>query len=83
MKALAILLVSLSVPGSHSIPRLRPPTGHANVQPARQGGRWYFARNGHAVYCYGPVRMVPLPQGGIERVATFCQGDRPIVPLQD
>ncbi len=83
MKALAILLMSLSVPGSHPLPHLRPPKARPIAQPARQGGRWYFARSGHAVYCYGPVRMVPRPEGGIERVATYCQGDRPIVPLQD
>ena len=44
--------------------------------PARKGGRWYLADNGHAVYCYGPVRVLPQPEGGLQRVATFCQGDK-------
>jgi hypothetical protein len=52
-------------------------------QPARKGGRWYLADNGHAVYCYGPVRVLPQPEGGLQRVATFCQGERNVVPLRD
>jgi len=82
MRTLAVLFLSLAVPGIHSIPPLRPPAGHS-IQPAREGGRWYFAKNGHAVYCYGPVRFVAQPEGGLERVATFCQGKQPMVPLQD
>jgi hypothetical protein len=35
------------------------------------------------VYCYGPVMYVQDIQGGLTRVATFCQGDKPIVPLKD
>jgi hypothetical protein len=50
---------------------------------ARKGGRWYFAENGHAVYCYGPVRLLPQAEGGLQRVATFCQGDKNMVPLKD
>ena len=88
MKMLATLLLSLSVPGSfapglHTAPSLNFPTERKAPQAARKGGRWYFAENGHAVYCYGPVRMIPLPDGGIQRVATFCSGEKPIVPLKD
>jgi len=82
MKVLATLLLSLSLPGSHAFPRLRSPVDHI-TQHTRKGGRWYFAENGHAVYCYGPVRTLPQPSGGLQRVATYCQGERPIVPLKD
>lgn len=49
----------------------------------RKGGVWYFARSGHAVYCYGPVMMLPNRVGEIERVATFCKGNQLLVPLKD
>jgi len=49
----------------------------------RKGGKWYFARTGHAVYCFGPVMNMPGEGGGIERVATFCRGDQLLVPLKD
>jgi hypothetical protein len=52
-------------------------------RPTRKGGRWYFADSGHAVYCYGPVRLLPQPDGGLQRVATFCQGEKNMVPLRD
>jgi hypothetical protein len=29
------------------------------------------------------VRMLPDATGGIERVATYCEGEKPIVPLKD
>jgi len=82
MKALALALV-LSLP----VPRLAPP---AQLSPAasqqlakRKGGQWYFAATGHAVYCYGPVVIMPQAQGGLLRVATFCRGDQTMVPLKD
>jgi len=81
MKALTLaLMLSLSVP------RLQPPVKvpAPSEQPAkRKGGRWYFAANGHAVYCYGPVMMVPQPDGFPIKVATFCRGDQVMVPLKD
>jgi hypothetical protein len=83
MKALAALLLSLSLPNSQSLPLLRKPVQRTVVSPARKGGRWYLADNGHAVYCYGPVKLLPQPEGGFLRVATFCQGENPIVPLRD
>jgi hypothetical protein len=88
MKAIAILLLaSLPVPqvqlphAADSRPQL-----HFKQQittAPRKGGKWYFARTGHAVYCYGPVMTLPNRQGDIERVATFCKGDQLLVPLKD
>ncbi|HEV2731322.1 MAG TPA: hypothetical protein VGV15_14930 [Terriglobales bacterium] len=82
MKVLATLLLSLSLPGSIRLLPPRSPLDYT-VQRARKGGRWFLAQNGHAVYCYGPVRMIPEAAGGLQRVATYCQGERPIVPLKD
>jgi hypothetical protein len=81
MKVL-VLAVALSLP----FPKLTPPAKllpTPSQQPAkRKGGQWYFAANGHAVYCYGPVVTLPQPDGP-KRVATFCRGDLPMVPLKD
>ena len=82
MKTLALALV-LSLP----VPRLTPPaqlSPTASQQPPKKkGGQWYFAATGHAVYCYGPVVIMPTAQGGLLRVATFCRGDQTMVPLKD
>jgi hypothetical protein len=84
MKALAAIFLSLTLPGVHFAPRARTtPVETAKTHAARRGGVWYFADNGHAVYCYGPVMYVQDVQGGLTRVATFCQGDKTIVPLKD
>ncbi len=82
MKALALALI-LSLP----VPKLTPPA--QLVSPATQqaakpkGGQWYFAANGHAVFCYGPVMTVPQSPGRLLKVATFCRGDQTMVPLKD
>ena len=82
MKTLALALV-LSLP----VPRLAPPVQSSptpSQQPAkRKGGQWYFAATGHAVYCYGPVMTLLEAQGRLLKVATFCRGDRTMVPLKD
>jgi hypothetical protein len=84
MRLIATLLLSVSLQGSYRLLPVKPPSDpHAAQQPARKGGRWYLADNGHAVYCYGPVRVLPQPEGGLQRVATFCQGERNVVPLRD
>ena len=84
MKVLATLLLSVSLGGSYHLAPVKPlELPNVARHPARKGGRWYFADNGHAVYCYGPVRVLPQPEGGLQRVATFCQGDKNIVPLRD
>jgi len=87
MKAIAVLLLaSLPIP-QISLPVHGPkPQPHfaAQAQAApHKGGKWYFARTGHAVYCYGPVMSVSGTSGDIERVATFCRGDKLLVPLKD
>ncbi len=82
MKTLALALI-LSLP----VPKLTPPAAIAPAQseqtPRKKGGQWYFAATGHAVYCYGPVRTVVQARGGLVKVATFCRGDQPLVPLKD
>jgi hypothetical protein len=84
MRVLATLLLSVSLQGSYRLPPKPPVDPHHLAQrAARKGGRWYFADNGHAVYCFGPVRVLPQPEGGLQRVATFCQGEKNVVPLRD
>jgi hypothetical protein len=82
-----MIVLTLALLLSLPVPRLAPP---AQVAPLagqqaakRKGGQWYFAATGHAVYCYGPVVFMPQAQGGLLRVATFCRGDQPMVPLKD
>jgi hypothetical protein len=82
MKAVAGLLLFLSLPGARLAPPLRSPVEQVVTIPTHKG-RWYFAETGHAVYCVGPVMMVPQPRGGIQRVATFCRGNKLMVPLKD
>jgi hypothetical protein len=72
---------------SFPVPKFAPqvqPTPAPSLQPAkRKGGQWYFAANGHAVYCYGPVMTMPQAPGRLLKVATFCRGDQAMVPLKD
>ena len=82
MKVIAALLLSLSLPALHRTPEPRTPVNHTVAKQSRHGS-WYFAQNGHAVYCYGPVVLVPLSEGTLQRVATFCRGDQTMVPLKD
>jgi hypothetical protein len=84
MKILAMLVLSVSLHGSYRLPPVKSLVdSHVAQRPVRKGGRWYLADNGHAVYCYGPIRMLPQPEGGLQRFATFCQGDKNVVPLRD
>jgi len=84
MKTLATLLLSLYLPGAKLAPPPSRPLDHPVAQHTRQTGMWYMAENGHAVFCYGPVMLVKQPtSGSFQRVATFCQGNRPMVPLKD
>jgi hypothetical protein len=82
MKALTLALL-LSLPVSHLAPQkpLRQPS--TPVSKRAKGGRWYFAANGHAVYCYGPVMTVPRANGELQKVATLCRDGSAVVPLKD
>jgi hypothetical protein len=82
MKALTLALL-FSLPVSQVTPQkpLRQPT--TAVSKHTKGGRWYFAANGHAVYCYGPVMTIPRANGDLQRVATFCRDGSAVVPLKD
>lgn len=83
MKALTLaLLLSLSVFKSAPAPPIPRPHDQF-TRSARKGGQWYFTASGHAVYCYGPVMYITEAEGGLKRVATFCQGEKPIVQLKD
>ena len=86
MKVLTVLLLASLAP-QVSVPAHRAqPQPHFAQQAApaqHKGGVWYFARTGHAVYCYGPVMNVSAGNGEIERVATFCRGEKLLVPLKD
>ena len=82
MKALTLALL-LSLPAINLQPAQPPRQPASHLADRSKGGRWYFAENGHAVYCLGPVRLLPQAEGGLQRVATFCQGDKNMVPLKD
>ncbi|HUK25866.1 MAG TPA: hypothetical protein VLV49_14890 [Terriglobales bacterium] len=82
MKVLALLFLTFTLPGAPKAP-LPQPVETRPVQEARKGGVWYFADTGHAVYCYGPVMYITDPQGAPLHVATFCQGEKLIVPLKE
>ena len=80
MKVLTLALL-FSVTVAKPAPPARQPSSHLSQHS--KGGRWYFAANGHAVYCYGPVMTMPQAPGRLMKVATFCRGDRTMVPLKD
>jgi hypothetical protein len=84
MKTLVVGVLLLSIPGfrAASTPSPSKPLDPVLVRTHR-GGRWYLAANGHAVYCRGPVVTINLMDGGLRKVATYCQGDKPLVPLKD
>ena len=83
MRVLAVVLISLSLPGPRMAPPLRPAVETLSVGTASRHGQWYLAETGHAVFCYGPVRLVKQANGGLQRYATFCRGDQAMVPLKD
>jgi hypothetical protein len=83
MKVLAVLWFSLFLPALHPAPVPHAPVDHIVVQQVRHRGSWYFAENGHAVYCYGPVLLVPIREIGLQKVATFCRDGQTMVPLKD
>jgi len=80
MKTLVVGLLLSSLPGFRVAPAPRKPVDPVLAQTHR-GGRWYLAESGHAVYCVGPVLMINTADAGPRKVATYCRGDRPLVPL--
>lgn len=82
MKALTLALI-LSLPVPRLAPSPKPSIAPAHEPAKPKGGRWYMAANGHAVYCYGPVMTMPQGRDGLLKVATFCRGDQPMVPLKE
>ena len=82
MKVLTLALL-FSMPILQVAPQkpLREPS--SQLSKRAKGGRWYFAANGHAVYCYGPVMTVPRANGDLQRVATLCRDGSAVVPLKD
>ena len=80
MKVLTLALLFSMTAAKPPVP-VRQPSGQ--VQKPAKGGRWYFAANGHAVYCYGPVMTLPQANGNLQRVATFCREGKTVVPLKD
>jgi hypothetical protein len=83
MRTLATLLLALTLPASKIAPPPRSPVDQTSAHHVREGGTWYMAETGHAVFCYGPVMLLKQPNGGFLRVATFCRGDQAMVPLRD
>jgi hypothetical protein len=84
MKLLTLALM-FSLPVAPWAPQkpLREPVASSQIAKHSKGGRWYFAASGHAVYCYGPVMTLPLANGDLQKVATFCRDGSAVVPLKD
>ena len=82
MKVLTLALLC-TLPIAPLVPRKPLPQPTSQLSKRTKGGRWYFAANGHAIYCYGPVMNVPAANGDIQRVATFCRDGSAMVPLKD
>ena len=82
MRVLAALLLAFSFPTPQTVAPAHSPVDQRLVSN-HPNGKWYLAETGHAVYCYGPVLLVKQPQGTLQHVATFCKGDKTMVPLRD
>jgi len=80
MKVLTLALL-LSLTAAIPVEPVRHPFGQ--LEQHSKGGLWYFAANGHAVYCYGPVMTLPQANWDLQRVATFCRDGNAVVPLKD
>jgi len=84
MKTLVVGVLLFSIPGFRVAPAPSPTKPVDSVlAKTHRGGRWYLAANGHAVYCRGPVVTINMVGGGLRKVATYCQGEKPLVPLKD
>lgn len=85
MRSLILLLLCPLALASVPAPRYTPPVRSVVDKLSRRhgNGRWYMAADGHAVFCYGPTRMIPDDNGGLKKIVTFCRGDRVIVDLKE
>lgn len=85
MKTLVVGLLLLSLPGFRVTPSPSAPRKVVDnlLSKSHRGGRWYLADTGHAVYCFGPVITINMVDGSLRKVATYCKGDKPLVPLKD
>lgn len=88
---LLLVLALLNLPAAADIPPVRRALPHQltvvdkNIALASKGksrGAWYMSEEGHAVFCYGPTMYIQAG-AGLRKVATFCRGDKVIVPLHD
>ena len=85
MKRLLLISLLLALPASANIPPIRKQFPHRDLaikHDTRSKGAWYMSAEGHAIFCYGPT-MVIQTASGFQKVATFCKGDKVIVPLHD
>ncbi len=82
MKTLLAGLILFSIPAFRPAPSPKKPVDTTVVAKTHRGGRWYLAANGHAVYCRGPVITINMADG-LRKVATYCQGEKPLVPLKE
>lgn len=91
MRAMLLSLLALTIPALANVPPVKQPIPVRQIQDDRSGlqskgkhkGTWYMSGEGHAVLCYGPTMFINGPNGGIQKVATFCRGEKEIVPLHD
>ena len=85
MMTLVLGLILFSIPGFRVTPspQQRPTQPVAATAQVRHGGQWYLAETGHAVYCRGPVITIAMEDGSLRKVATYCQGIHPLVPLKE
>jgi hypothetical protein len=82
MKTLLVGLLLYSIPGFRVAPSPKKPVDPV-VARSHQPGKWYLAENGHAVFCSGPVITVNMGDGELRKVATYCRGAKPLVPLKE
>lgn len=83
MKTLLAGLILFSIPALRPTPPAPKPPAGTILAKTHAGGKWYLAATGHAVYCRGPVITINMMDGGPRKVATYCQGQKPLVPLKD
>lgn len=88
---LLTLLALVSLPALANIPPARQPSpalpnivdkNFSLQSKGKAKGAWYMSAEGHAVFCYGPTMYIQVGTD-LQKVATFCRGDKVVVPLHD